>query len=144
MQMFLGPSPLPTNSISVSLVLLFFELIWKFLFFQFVLKHAVASRFISPGGVEAREVLKMVQGSPFLAGDILVGTKPALSKLNGARNWALREAETLVKVSPAAKEEIKIDWTGRSVKHGTEIAFQQKKDDVKGSFIGVFADLMLK
>ena len=93
---------------------------------------------------DAREVAKMLKNSPLVVGESIIHPKPAITKQNAARNWALREAERLVKASPLSKSDtVKIVWDNRNVENDGLPVFTQLKDDLKGIFSGVFADLTL-
>ena len=86
----------------------------------------------------------MLKNSPLVVGDSIIHPKPALTKQNATRNWALREAERLVKASPISKTDtVKIIWDKRNVENDGLPVFTQLKDDIKGTCSGVFADLTL-
>ena len=86
----------------------------------------------------------MLKDSPLVHGSVIVHAKPALTKQNGARNWALREAAKLVKESPKSNTEtVKIVWKERKVENDGIIVFIQLGDDLKGTFSGMFADFSL-
>ena len=98
--------------------------------------------FSTPDNV--RDALAMVKNRVFKVGDATIIIKNALSKINGARNFSLREAERMAKERVTiGKETISIDFKTRCVNHGTTAIFVQKKDDMKGTFQGDFADLSL-
>ena len=89
--------------------------------------------------------LKIIKDVPFKVGNESKSPKRALTKINRARNWALGEAEKVVKtfVGTTTKDEIKIDWKARKVLHGTIEMFVQTQDDLKGEFFGTCSSLEL-
>ena len=81
-----------------------------------------------------------------LTGGTEVQVKPDRTKVNGQRNYALRAAADLIKMTPAASgKQVSIDWIGipRAVKVNNTIAFEQQRDELKGSFRGEFSHLHL-
>ena len=86
----------------------------------------------------------MLKNSPLVVGDSIIHPKLAITKQNAARNWALREAERLVKAFPLSKSDIvKIIWDNRNVENDGLPVFTQLQDNLKGTFSGVFADFTL-
>ncbi len=72
----------------------------------------------------------------------------ARTKAQRARNWALRKAEELAKVEAQKRGVVgaaRIDFTMpvRRVFVGDELAFAQKKDELRGIFVDVFAACVL-
>ena len=72
----------------------------------------------------------------------------ARTKAQRARNWALRKAEELAKVEAQKRGVVgaaRIDFTMpvRRVYVGDELAFAQKKDELRGTFVDVFAACVL-
>ena len=72
----------------------------------------------------------------------------ARTKAQRARNWALRKAEELAKVEAQKRGVVgaaRIDFTMlvRRVYVGDELAFAQKKDELRGIFVDVFAACVL-
>ena len=60
---------------------------------------------------DVSEVLKITKESSFNVGSVSISPKKALTQINGARNWALREVEKLIKAFVGGnQEDIKIDW----------------------------------
>ena len=98
---------------------------------------------------DAREALKAMTADIMKANGTIIAVKPARSKLNGKRNFSIRKAEELIKDHNRAKDqEVKIEWKTAmaGVRHVTvngDIAFNQGKNDVGGTFSGPFADLAL-
>ena len=74
-----------------------------------------------------------------------IKVKRARTKVNGARDYALRSASDKLKEAPEARgKNIKIEWKERVVKVGDDEAFQQEKDELSGRFVGTFAHLRLR
>ena len=75
--------------------------------------------------------------------DVIV--KKALSKINAARNTALRRAGDLIKAHANGKDKtIKIEWVKeRGVTVDGTFAFTQNKTELQGTFTSAFADLKL-
>eukprot|EP00973_Karenia_brevis_P035902 4953134-Karenia_brevis.AAC.1 len=70
--------------------------------------------------------------------------KKALTKVNAARNWALRKAKDLIDdASEGHHKPVKIDWPSRTVKANDVVAFSQIKSQLKGTFHAPFANLSL-
>ena len=68
----------------------------------------------------------------------------ARTRTQRARNWALRKAEELAKIEAQRRGvtgPARIDFTMpvRRVFVGDELAFAQKKDELRGTFVDVFA-----
>ena len=75
--------------------------------------------------------------------------KPARTKLQSKRNYALIKASELIKASPlTAGRDVKIEWKvegskDRQVTVGSDIGFLQGKDETAGSFMAPFGELVL-
>ena len=73
-----------------------------------------------------------------------VKAKFALTDFNKQRNWALRKAEELIKAEPAAtNKRVAIDFSARVVKVDSSTAFEQGRDESRGTFMGAFSALTL-
>ena len=60
------------------------------------------------------------------------------------RNWALTEADKLIKAHASSDgAEVKLEWKDRAVKVNGQIAFQQNKNDVGGTFNAPFGSIEL-
>ena len=95
---------------------------------------------------DARDAaLKMAEGKKVLDGDVALELKieRARTRAQRARNWALRKAEELAKIE-AQRRGIpgagRIDFTMpvRKVYVGEELAFEQQRVDLRGSFMEAF------
>ena len=92
----------------------------------------------------ARDALSLVKNKSLTVGGASIAIKNALTKINGVRNYSLREAEKMAKDRVnTGKESITIDWKARCVNHGVVSIFVQTRDETKGTFQGDFADLSL-
>ena len=72
----------------------------------------------------------------------------ARTKVQEARNWAIRKAEELVKVEVAktsGQNIVKIEWEmpERKVSVNGGIVFKQAKDSLRGEFCGLLQGLQL-
>ena len=86
----------------------------------------------------------MLKDTPLTIGNTIIQPKPALTKLNGARNYSLKAAERIIKESSKSNTStVKIEWTKRQVINEKIPVFQQGKEDTKGTCLGEFADLVL-
>ena len=93
---------------------------------------------------EAQDFLKAAPSTTSFKNPNDLKIKPALTKINSRKNWALRRAEELIKQSPAAQEQsVRIDWKSRSVTVNNTPAFVQMKDDLIGSFYAPFSALTI-
>ena len=93
---------------------------------------------------DVSEVMKITKDSSFKIGDVSISPKKGLTKINGARNWALREAEKLIKeFMGGSQDDIKIDWKKRTIEKGTTPLFDQQPSDLKGTFLGACSSLTL-
>ena len=70
-----------------------------------------------------------------------LSVKPATTQKNNARNWVLRKAEEVLKVTSDTLG-MKVDWKERAVGANGEEAFKQERDDL-GTFKGNFSHLVL-
>jgi hypothetical protein len=95
----------------------------------------------------AREFLKTLPqgvGNVKLDGGKTVSAKPGISKVNAARNYALRKAEEMLKADPgSAGKGVTADLKERVVKVGAHVAFAQLQKELGGTFAGGFAHLKL-
>ena len=93
---------------------------------------------------DVKTVLDFVKNTPLNVGGDSISVKRALTKINGSRNWALREAEKLVKAfAENISGEVKLQWQTRSVLLNDLEVFKQTTDDMKGTFSGACKDLKL-
>ena len=93
---------------------------------------------------DVKTVLDFVKNTPLNVGGDSISVKRALTKINGSRNWALREAEKLVKAfAENISGEVKLQWPTRSVLLNDLEVFKQTTDDMKGTFSGARKDLKL-
>ena len=69
-----------------------------------------------------------------------VGVAPAKTKFFAARDWALKEAEKLIKATNPGTTVVK---DKRTLKLNDVVVFSQGKDDSRGSFCGPCAELQL-
>ena len=91
-----------------------------------------------------RDALSLVKNKSFQVGDASITIKNALSKINGVRNYSLREAERMAKEHVSiGKDTITIDWKAREVKKGLVAIFVQLREKTKGTFQGDFSTLSL-
>ena len=91
-----------------------------------------------------RDALSLVKNKSFTVGDASITIKNALSKINGVRNYSLREAERMAKEHVSiGKDTITIDWKAREVKEGLVAIFVQLREETKGTFQGDFSALSL-
>ena len=67
--------------------------------------------------------------------------KPAKSRVNLSRDWALRKAGELVKSHSG--RDAKIDFKGRTVSVGDVVVFEQTASELEGTFKGEFSRLRL-
>ena len=87
----------------------------------------------------AQDALAQLKDRWFNAGGAVITVKPALTKLNGARNYALRKAEELIKQdaktgSKPKKINYKTSESGvRNITVGGDVAFVQTKADTSGT-----------
>ena len=73
-----------------------------------------------------------------------ITVKRAKTKVNNARNYSLRAACDKLKASPEARgKNIQLEWKDRVVKVDSTVAFEQKKEDLSGKFVGSFAHMRL-
>lgn len=68
--------------------------------------------------------------------------KPAKTKINASRDWALREAEKKLKAR-VPRSTIRIDWKSRAVNVDSSAGFKQESGDLTGVFCAPFNDLSL-
>jgi hypothetical protein len=68
--------------------------------------------------------------------------KKGVSKFNKSRTWALLKGRDVVAASDGGASAT-VDMKERCVKVGTDVVFQQGKDECRGSFCGAFAHLTL-
>ena len=91
-----------------------------------------------------REALVLLKNKSLTVNGSSISFKNALTKINGVRNYSLREAEKMAKDRVSVgKETIVIDWKNRCVNLGTTTIFSQSRDEMKGTFQGDFSDLVL-
>ena len=69
-----------------------------------------------------------------------------MTKVNGARNYHLGKRQGLLKrfskTYDSSAVQVTIDWKERAVKRGLDdILFQQKNDELKGTFAGIAVHL---
>jgi hypothetical protein len=75
-------------------------------------------------------------------GNFEVFIKAGRTKLNGQRNHFLKKALELIKKAPGANgKECNIDWKERCVTVGGNRAFEQSRDEIRGTFLASFAGL---
>ena len=92
-----------------------------------------------------REFLEKSKSHVFNVAGVTIAIKKAMTKINAARNWALREAHTKITALDVARgAEVKIEWTERCVKHGADVVFTQTPGELKGTFSGIAAALILE
>ena len=73
--------------------------------------------------------------------------RPARTKVNSARNWALKQAADVLKEALGVdKTKVVIQWLEqpRRVDVAGAPAFVQQRDDFHGTFSGAYSDLVLK
>jgi hypothetical protein len=75
-------------------------------------------------------------------GKLTVDVRPARTKLNGQRNYSLRQASDKLKAEGSTKS-VQIHWKNRDVSVDNVTAFKQGKDEIGGSFVGAFLHLTL-
>ena len=103
--------------------------------------------FIEYGSTDdARALLKKIKELPCILGGQNIKIKAGLTKVNGARNYHLGEAARIItefsKTYDSSVVQITIGWKERIVKRGlVDILFQQKNDELKGTFGGIAAHL---
>ena len=95
-----------------------------------------------------REFLAEAKGTEFRlenSARTLLKVKPATSKINEARNWALRRAEEQINASSFVNGKVvKADFSLRTVNVGSTLAFEQKTADLDGTFLDRFSGLTLR
>ena len=74
--------------------------------------------------------------------------KSARTKVQRARNWALRKAEELIKVEANSRSisglvRIHFEMPIRKVLVGEAVVFQQLRNELRGEFVGEFSVLAL-
>ena len=68
----------------------------------------------------------------------------ALTEYNSQRNGSLHAAAKVLKASPLAKNKtVELKWKERAVEVDGNVAFQQGKQELGGSFTGAFSGLTL-
>ena len=88
--------------------------------------------------------MKITKDSSLKVGNESISPKYGLTKINGARNWALREAEKLIKeFVGGSPDDIKTDWKKRTIQKGTTVLFEQKPGELKGTFFDGCSNLVL-
>ena len=97
---------------------------------------------------KAAEFLKKFdKDNKTMLGNFEVSVRPARTKLNSARNWALKQAADVLKEAPGVdKAKVVIQWMEqpRRVDVAGAPAFVQQRDDPHGTFSGTYSDLVLK
>ena len=81
-----------------------------------------------------------------LGTDFEVSVRPARTKVNWARNWALKQAADKLKEAPGVdRTKVVIQWTEkiRRVDVDGKAAFVQQPDDLHGSFSSDFSAMSL-
>ena len=68
-----------------------------------------------------------------------VTAKPAKSRINATRDWALREAEKKLKARLSGST-VRIDWKNRCVQVDDASVFAQSESDLTGTFSPRFND----
>ena len=90
------------------------------------------------------KAMKILKNHPLTVASTIFTIKPALTKVNASRNWALKEAEKQVKSLEIIQESpVPIDWSNRCVNIGNDIVFSQTREDLKGTFWGIASHLKL-
>ena len=97
------------------------------------------AEFISPD--LRREALNCIGAKTLTVEGHTISIKNARSKVNGQRNYALRQASELLK-SAVPNKTMDIKWDDRTVTFDGNVAFSQAKADVSGSFLPPFAELV--
>ena len=88
--------------------------------------------------------MKITKDSSLKVGNESISPKYGLTKINGARNWALREAEKLIKdLMGGSPDDIETDWKKRIIQKGTTTLFDQQPGELKGTFLGACSSLTL-
>ena len=80
------------------------------------------------------------------AGGKVIGVKPARTKLNGMRNWSIREAKKMVEADPGGKDKgVEIKWLEKPRRVTLEgvTVFSQNKWETGGTFEGPMAHLYI-
>ena len=97
---------------------------------------------------KAAEFLKKFdKDSKTKLGSFEVSVRPARTKLNSARNWALKQAADVLKEAPGVdKAKVVIQWMEqpRRVDVAGAPAFVQQSDDLHCTLCGAYPDLVLK
>ena len=88
----------------------------------------------------AREFVEKAARVELKVGSSVVKIKHRVSKLNGARNYSLRKAKEMIEKFDSSIKPT-IEWSDRCIKVGEDIAFQQGKEEIGGTFAGRFSDL---
>ena len=86
---------------------------------------------------------KFADAKAKLSSSVVVSVRMARSKVNGQRNFALRQASDVLKKHCGGKE-VSVAWKNREVTVGGECAFKQDRAELSGSFVGVFSPLRLE
>ncbi len=73
-----------------------------------------------------------------------MSAKPGITKVNAARNYAMRKAEEMLKADPkSAGKGVDASMKDRAIKVGGAIAFSQGKKELGGTFSEPFVHLTL-
>ena len=93
---------------------------------------------------EAMKLLKEAPSTIRTDNGVELKLKPALTKINSKRNWALRRASELIQdTSEARLRSVKINWKDRTVTLDGTAVFLQNKEDLYGSFADPFTYLQI-
>ena len=106
-----------------------------------VLSKVGFAEFISED--EARLFADLVKGQSFTVAGVQIKVRPAKTKFNSSRDWALKKAEELLQGAASSSQVVKLSFSDRKVTVNNEDAFVQSKTDSRGSFCGDFTHLAL-
>ena len=118
-------------------------------------KGPINNRTLSPASFaefkdadSARAALRFIRDNNLTlgaSGNNKLKIKATQSQLNKRRDFALRNADRLIKADPASNGKIvKIEFKDRQVKLDDNIVFSQEKHEVGGTFSGDFSHLRLQ
>ena len=112
-------------------------------------RKATKAAFVEFASAEAAtdffKEVKSNHSSKLSIGGKELDVKPARTKLNGQRNYSIRQAHDLIKSHPQANnKEVEFDWPLRQIKVNSSVAFMHGKYDTGGTFKPPYSDLSLE
>ena len=93
---------------------------------------------------DTKKALEALKDFKWEVGSLPITIKQSRTQQQSQRNWALTEADRLIKAHASSNgAEITLEWKDRAVKVNGQIAFQQNKIDVGGTFNAPFGSIEL-